>query len=447
MTIRTIRRRASLSVLAFTAASSLLLLAGCSGGGASQEDPDGPIQLWVRQAEDGLAVYEEMAAQYEDATGQAVEVSSVVNDFEQRLIRAASGDDLPDVVINDTAGLGQMVELGLVEPMDKDRIKGADDISDRAWEAATGSDGETYGVPFSAHAFLLLSRSDWREKVGLEQPETWEDLVVLADAFRHQDPDGNGQDDTYGVNVPASTERGYASWFWTTYLWQAGGDYFETHEDGTYSVTIDEPEAVESLDWLKSLNCDIDAVQPNFINTVTVDAHPNFASGLVGMYQTGPWMFARYDQDLGADKYEVLAPPAGPGEATVMAEGENSYVMANSPRKDAAIEFAAWLASEDGQLAGMNPGGYGVVRLPVNTGLDAGEVHDDPRWSLAAEVYEENGRYVPPIPNFSVVRQLAADTVNAALADCSSDSKALLSALAGELEQELETQGVLADAD
>ncbi|VTR30918.1 Lipoprotein lplA [Serratia fonticola] len=71
----------------------------------------------------------------------------------------------------------------------------------------------------------LFVRKDWREKLGLPQPKTWQDVATLAKAFTTQDPDGNGKSDTYGFLLPASTTRGYASWFMSAFLWQAGGDF------------------------------------------------------------------------------------------------------------------------------------------------------------------------------------------------------------------------------
>lgn len=439
--VRTPRARLAAATIA-----ALVAAAACGGSDDSAATGgDRPLELWTRQAEDGLAVYEAIAARYEEETGRAVEVTSVVADFEQRLTRAAAGGDLPDLVVNDTAGLGQLVDNGLVEPIDREEVDGHEDIADRAWEAARGADGEYYGVPFSAHAFVLLMRSDWAASLGLGAPATWDDLRAMAAAFTTGDPDGNGAADTYGLNVPASTERGYASWYWTTYLWQAGGDYLDAHDDGTFSPVVDSPEAVESLEFLQDLVCTDRSVQPDAVNTVTVDAHGNFSGGLTGLYQTGPWMYARYDAELPAGAFEAVRPPAGPGGDTVMAEGENTYVMTGTDLRDEAVDFAAWLASPDGQLAGMNAGGYAVVRLPVNTTLDAAEVYGDERWALAADIYETSGRYVPAVPNWTPFRQASGETVNTALADCSADPQALLDELNEAFATELEAQGVLAE--
>ena len=46
---------------------------------------------------------------------------------------------------------------------------------------------------------VLWLRTDWMQKLGLEDPQNWDDLYKIIDAFVHQDPDGNGVDDTIGL--------------------------------------------------------------------------------------------------------------------------------------------------------------------------------------------------------------------------------------------------------
>ena len=42
-------------------------------------------------------------------------------------------------------------------------------------------------------------RKDWADKLGLGAPETVEDVYNMAKAFTEQDPDGDGQNNTYGL--------------------------------------------------------------------------------------------------------------------------------------------------------------------------------------------------------------------------------------------------------
>jgi putative aldouronate transport system substrate-binding protein len=46
---------------------------------------------------------------------------------------------------------------------------------------------------------MVWVRQDWLDKLGLEGPQTIDDIESIARAFIEQDPDGNGVADTYGL--------------------------------------------------------------------------------------------------------------------------------------------------------------------------------------------------------------------------------------------------------
>ena len=64
-------------------------------------------------------------------------------------------------------------------------------------------DGRVYGL-YRARTVGRAGvsiRKDWLEKVGLEIPKTIDEFYNVLKAFKEQDPDGNGQNDTYGMIV------------------------------------------------------------------------------------------------------------------------------------------------------------------------------------------------------------------------------------------------------
>lgn len=66
-------------------------------------------------------------------------------------------------------------------------------------------DGKLYGLPKvtdpQSSAHVMWIRQDWLDNLGLDIPETMEDLKNVAYAFTYDDPDGNGKNDTYGLAV------------------------------------------------------------------------------------------------------------------------------------------------------------------------------------------------------------------------------------------------------
>jgi putative aldouronate transport system substrate-binding protein len=62
--------------------------------------------------------------------------------------------------------------------------------------------GRLMAMPYlgsTSDTSVLYVRDDWREKLGLPEPRTINDLLAIADAFVNRDPDGNGQKDTSGL--------------------------------------------------------------------------------------------------------------------------------------------------------------------------------------------------------------------------------------------------------
>lgn len=75
--------------------------------------------------------------------------------------------------------------------------------------------GKNYGLPNINHGHMesrtTLFRADWLEKLGMEVPETVDELHDVLYAFVHNDPDGNGKDDTYGYALAGTHFQHYFS--------------------------------------------------------------------------------------------------------------------------------------------------------------------------------------------------------------------------------------------
>ena len=421
-----------------------LLLLTVLGLGVSQSYAATTLNVWIRASNDSKNIYKQEAEKFEEKTGIKIEYFNATTDFEQRLARATAGNALPDLIFNDAASLGQFIQLGIAEEIDPQAIAGGDQLFQTAWKSTRYIDGKYYGVPTSAQTFALFVRKDWREKLGLPQPRSWDDIRALAKAFTTQDPDGNGKNDTYGFIVPASTTRGYASWFMSSFIWQAGGDFVK-EESGKFSASLNTPEVAQAMTFMRAMMCD-KVTQPGAINATTADVIPSFRSGQSGMFFSGPYHIALFDKDPGKDNFEVI-PAVGPkGEAT-LAEGTTVFMMKSSVQKEAARQFIEFMISPEGQEIGMGKGSQHipVVRLPVNKNVDVKAVYQDARWETFARLYNEQGRYVPQIPNWTPVRQVAAEGFNRIFADCSSDIPGELKTLDGKVNAELKKQNVLAN--
>ena len=96
--------------------------------------------------------------------------------------------------------------------------------SPEAWEYMTDKEGKIWGIPRGEPAthYPIWIRTDWLEKLNLEMPKTLDELEAVLKAFKEQDPDGNGKDDTIPMMTDLNgiknallggyTEHGNSNW-------------------------------------------------------------------------------------------------------------------------------------------------------------------------------------------------------------------------------------------
>ncbi|WP_207407352.1 sugar ABC transporter substrate-binding protein [Rathayibacter sp. SD072] len=434
---------------AVLAAGLVASVAGCSSEPADDAaEGEQSLEVWTRSAAESAASYQMVFDAFTEKTGVEIDYQPVV-EFDTQLQARASQKDLPDVLINDASSLGTYVAQGLILPIERDSIEGQGDIADETWEQNVGLDGATYGVPWSRQANVTIIRKDWREKLGLEIPTTWDELSALANAFATQDPDGNGQADTYGMVVPGSAKNGYIARWGNSYLWQAGADILEEDGEGAYTSAIDSPEAEEAMTFIRDQFCTPGTIVPGSVNLTTAET-PFFAQGTAGIYLTGPYNISSFDAAVGAENVEVIPMPSGPEGSTTFAEGENIYFGASSEKADLQKQLAEFLITPEAQEIAMkietNAAGVTsqpVVRLPVNDQVDVAAVTGDDRWSIVAEDYANDSKTFPWNIDFTAFRQILADNMNAMVADCDSDIPAGLATIDEQFQAQLEAQDLV----
>jgi putative aldouronate transport system substrate-binding protein len=137
------------------------------------------------------------------------------NESPQKFNVLFASDDAPDVIFEYDANYrNQLYTQKQIMPLD-DLIEKHSTVYKKfikdypiIRKAGTKSDGKMYefGRLFFSHSYNgLFIRNDWLKKLNLKVPETTEELVKVAKAFAEQDPDGNGQKDTYGIALSSAT--------------------------------------------------------------------------------------------------------------------------------------------------------------------------------------------------------------------------------------------------
>lgn len=189
---------------------------------------------------------------------------TVIGDqYEQRVNLTLASGDLPDMMVVNLRQLHQMIDAGQVEDLTAAwENYASDDLKQSltangmdSFEMAT-VDGKLYGIPLitpmvdTAHALFI--REDWRQKLGLPEPKTYEDLEKIMYAFATQDPTGTGKK-TYGLNI---TKDLYTNGFDITSfanMFHAYPNAWIEDESGNIVYGSVQPEMKEALAALQKL--------------------------------------------------------------------------------------------------------------------------------------------------------------------------------------------------
>ncbi|MBD2843818.1 extracellular solute-binding protein [Paenibacillus sp. IB182496] len=111
-------------------------------------------------------------------------------------------------------------------------------------------DGKTYGIyrgRILGRMGVTLNRQ-WMENLGLEAPQTLDEFYNVLKAFKEDDPDGNGKDDTYGIVVSK-----YAGPWDIMQVWFGAPNKWGEAEDGTLAPAHTTPEYLEALQFFRTL--------------------------------------------------------------------------------------------------------------------------------------------------------------------------------------------------
>lgn len=295
----------------------------------TEEDSD-VLTVWVAVGRDQMQVIKDMADNtYTAQTGQKVSFSLV----QQGITEAILAGNSPDVVLY--AANTDVVNLamrGALYPLD-----GADGLAALAAQCQSEAfvpydyDGSCYGVPLTQNFPMMFVRTDIFEELGLEVPQTWEELYALIPAIQRK----NMQ-----VGIP-SAETTFA-----TMLWQQGQGYYN---DDRTATNFENQTAIEVFRQYTRLFTDYDL-------PVTYDFYNRFRSGEMPLGITD---YVEYNRLLVAapeitGKWAMYpVPETQRGEkldgSVQSSSGQGGYVLRGSGRTQEAVQFLLWFASAEQQ--------------------------------------------------------------------------------------------------
>lgn len=287
-------------------------------------------------------------------------------------LMAASGDELPDVLLVDNAistesilqygsnGIFLPLNEYMADPSVMPNYNNIPDEDKAVMEAAQlMADGNMYSFSkfepstWNMTPNRMFINKAWLDKLGLSIPSTTDELKDVLIAFRDQDPNGNGIQDEigvygmqsggYGQNVTASLMNSFV-------FWNGGGANGGLALDDTGNKVVAPFVTQEWKDGLAYMN---DLYQEGLLSpAIFTDDDTQFKAtlnnetnivGFVSMGSLGNYPDAATNPNF--QEMELIEPLAGPEGLRYTPYMENSpqqemFIFSSSDKVDLAIRFA-----------------------------------------------------------------------------------------------------------
>ncbi|WP_162605694.1 extracellular solute-binding protein [Jiangella aurantiaca] len=347
-----------------------LVLTAC-GGSSDDAGGDGPIGISVHMIGYGTAPPDDdiIKTELDKALDIDIELTVAADEEEyyNQLATSLAGGDAPDLFVVNRAHLSQYVSQGLVLDL-SDRLDDLADyknlLGDDDKLRAGTIDDKLYALPkrlnYEYNSYWI--RKDWLDNLGLEMPETVDDFFAVAQAFTEQDPDGNGQDDTYGLTGATNNALWNPLWaaFGAAPVGATGGGTFYV-EDGQVVNSYDDPDLADALTYFNSLVA-AGYVDPDYATNQNLQDHERAMQGVAGIlttdwpHMTKPEFVDQY-KDVQPDAEWVqlgpLSGPAGPGAFPVEGYARTMYAVPSTLSDDDAklskiVELVNYLSGDEG---------------------------------------------------------------------------------------------------
>lgn len=329
--------------------------------GAQEPAKAAPTLYWFTSVQGGREPAENalFEAEVERLTGVKVKLVRVASgeDYYTKLsAMLATGEPL-DIVYMSSGQFEALWEQGLFEPLTK-WIEGSKVLGDpkvipkSEWDRIRREDGQLYAV-FNKfeQGTMPTARGDWMAKLGMAAPQDLEEYYRLLKAFKTQDPDANGKDDTWGLVL------GYTNYectgFFGAYGLMSG---FEKDKAGNLYAPWATKEAIPTYEWLKKLYKE-GILEPNFITNTSANFRDLFMTDKAGMTAYWAAWVGLFNQQVKAKnpnspfKAVGLVPPKGPGGRLLRAGADGFMVIPKySKNKELAFKIMEFWHTHEGNV-------------------------------------------------------------------------------------------------
>ena len=245
-------------------------------------------------------------------------------------------------------------------------------LADQGVAVFTTADGGQYGLPRDLNTVVLYYNKAMFDAAGVAYPDDTWDWAKLVEVGKQltKDADGDGTVDQWGLYTETTDMENY----WSSLVWQAGGDIMNADKTQTLLGT---PEAAAGIQFLQDLIWKEKIMADPALFAETGDA---FEQGKAAMEANGSWLVPTHTAagiELG------IAPlPKGPAGRFTSVNPTGAVVYKNTKSPDAAWEFVKYLASPPAQemlmqLKASLPVSKEVLAGPYATSFEGAQVFAD----------------------------------------------------------------------
>jgi raffinose/stachyose/melibiose transport system substrate-binding protein len=302
------------------------------------------LSFWSWRTED-VAAYEKFIAAFR-AENPDIDVTFTPylnTEYNTILSTALQGGGGPDIVhLRAYGGMESLAQAGLLVRLD-DKVPALADFDPGILLGATNrADGGVYGVPFALQTVQVLYNVDMFERLGLEEPTTWAELLAVGDAlkasgvyaFANGTKDGWTNETLFGAVGPT---------------FYGGTPFFQAITAGETDFT--DPRFAAALERMVALR---PYLAENYTGVGYTDMQTLFAFEQAGMFAAGSYELgnmAQLNPDLRIGSFAVPADDAATPTAISFYVDGSYGINANSPHQEAALRFIEFLASQEfGQM-------------------------------------------------------------------------------------------------
>lgn len=287
----------------------------------------------------------------------------------------ASGD-WPDVMILSSTYYAAYANEGVLwdmtEAWDNSVTKNSGRVKNLDVIEGLKFDGRLYGFADGfGNGCVTYVKKAWLDAVNMEAPKTWEEYAAMCDAFVNNDPDGDGQKDTYAVTA-AGFVGGEAPFInYLPEFYQDAYPSFYQNAEGKWVDGFTEPAMKDALARL-SEGYAKGWIDPTTLTNGTKDCRNKFYDDTTGVftYWAGTWA-TNLKTNLEANNRSGELVPLAP------LEGAPAYIDRTPP---------VWAISS------MCENPEGVFTYFIDTILDGGDIQflwtygvEDVHYSYQAE--------------------------------------------------------------